>query len=190
MAKRYIARLRPGVGGVPKGTIPWNKGKTVPRTPEWQESLSASLRGKPKSPEHRAKIGLSNLGKKMSDEAKAKLSASRKGLPGPNKGLRKSLHPLFFQGNSNPSGENHHAWKGGISADDVVFRNSSEYKGWRDAVFVRDQWTCQECGVVRKDIEAHHIKPFSEYPELRLVVKNGLTLCKSCHRKMHKKGEV
>jgi 5-methylcytosine-specific restriction endonuclease McrA len=32
-------------------------------------------------------------------------------------------------------------------------------------------------------LEADHIKPFCRFPELRLVVSNGRTLCKDCHRK-------
>ena len=34
-------------------------------------------------------------------------------------------------------------------------------------------------------IEAHHIKPWSRYVKLRYITKNGITLCKPCHRKRH-----
>ena len=32
-------------------------------------------------------------------------------------------------------------------------------------------------------LNADHIKPFSLYPELRLIVENGRTLCVDCHKK-------
>jgi hypothetical protein len=66
-------------------------------------------------------------------------------------------------------------------------RNSVEYKQWRNAVFERDNYTCQHCGQKGGKLNAHHIKPFSDYPHLRLEVNNGITLCTECHKKAHKK---
>lgn len=37
--------------------------------------------------------------------------------------------------------------------------------------------------------EADHIKPFAYFPELRLDVNNGQTLCKDCHKKTPTWGE-
>jgi 5-methylcytosine-specific restriction endonuclease McrA len=53
---------------------------------------------------------------------------------------------------------------------------------WRIAVFSRDNFTCQRCGLHGGRLEAHHIKPFKAYPQLRHRLSNGLTLCKPCHR--------
>lgn len=53
-------------------------------------------------------------------------------------------------------------------------------KNWARAVKQRDDWTCQVCGYRNEngsDIHAHHIKPYSKYPELRYEVSNGATLC-------------
>lgn len=67
-------------------------------------------------------------------------------------------------------------------------RHSQDYILWRTAVFMRDDYTCQTCGVRSKrgqriTLHADHIKPFSLYPELRLAIDNGRTLCMPCHMK-------
>ena len=72
--------------------------------------------------------------------------------------------------------------------DSSEIRNSEEYKVWRACVFERDHYACQNCGQVGGTLNAHHIKPFSKYPEFRLDVNNGITLCKKCHKLAHRKG--
>ncbi len=59
---------------------------------------------------------------------------------------------------------------------------TTEYKNWRKAVFERDNYTCQFCGKRGGDLEADHIKPVSFYPELRIDINNGRTLCPPCHK--------
>lgn len=88
--------------------------------------------------------------------------------------------------NSPFKGENHPNWKGGISKKNKDFRNvfmqTVEYKFWRDSVYKRDKYTCQICGDNKGgNLNANHIKRFSDYPKLRLDVNNGITLCKECH---------
>lgn len=70
--------------------------------------------------------------------------------------------------------------------ENKLVRGSERYQAWRRAVFERDDYRCQGCGArsrkgVRVEIQAHHIKEFSLYPELRFDVSNGLTLCRPCH---------
>lgn len=74
-------------------------------------------------------------------------------------------------------------WKGGITPINEKIRKGIEYRLWREAVFARDNWTCQKCGKKGKKINAHHIKEFSNYPELRFAIDNGITLCEKCHNK-------
>ena len=63
-------------------------------------------------------------------------------------------------------------------------RNMPEYIEWRLAVYERDNYTCQHCGAKGR-IQAHHIKQWAHYPALRFDVGNGITLCHSCHAKVH-----
>ena len=69
-------------------------------------------------------------------------------------------------------------------------RNSHEYQEWRACVFERDHYTCQNCGQIGGTINAHHIKSFKDYPELRLEVSNGITLCLKCHKMAHGKKAI
>lgn len=61
-------------------------------------------------------------------------------------------------------------------------RNNPEYKQWRKQVWKRDNWKCK---INNRDcegrIEAHHILSFTDYPELRYIVNNGITLCHAHH---------
>lgn len=66
-------------------------------------------------------------------------------------------------------------------------RHSAEYSKWRTAVFERDGFKCQECGQVGGTLNAHHIKEFAKYPELRFDVDNGITLCEKCHKDLHRR---
>jgi len=70
---------------------------------------------------------------------------------------------------------------------DKRIRTTKEYCYWRKSVFERDNYACQSCGEKGVELNAHHIKKWSDYIELRTDVKNGITLCKKCHKELHKK---
>jgi hypothetical protein len=74
-------------------------------------------------------------------------------------------------------------WKGGITPINVKIRDSIDYEEWRKSVFERDLYTCQICYEIGGKLNADHIKPFSLFPELRLDLSNGRTLCEDCHKK-------
>jgi hypothetical protein len=91
----------------------------------------------------------------------------------------------------NESGKNHWNWQGGITPVHAKIRGSMDFRLWRESVFARDGWTCQECGKKASGhLNAHHIKPFATHPELRLEVSNGITLCEKCHNKKPKGKEI
>lgn len=77
-------------------------------------------------------------------------------------------------------GENHWRWKGGQKR----YRHCGgrDVDEWRTKVFERDNWTCQTCRSRGVYLEAHHIKSWAKYPELRFIVENGVTLCLGCHK--------
>jgi len=193
MAGKYVAKIRPGVGGVPKGTIPWNKGKQ--RKITWGANISKATKGIPKSEEHKRKIGIANTGKKHTELTKKKISEKAKGRIPYNKGVRKITHPQIIK--YGISKEKHWNWKGGISSFQSLLRQTSEYKHWRDLVFQRDNYICQFCEKHKRELVAHHIIPMKTllnlkninhllWDELIFAPENGYTLCCECHNNFHK----
>jgi len=71
----------------------------------------------------------------------------------------------------------------------ATIRQSIEYKGWRNKIFQRDDYTCQICHKRGFILNAHHIHRFSENKDLRFDINNGITLCKNCHNSIKSKEE-
>ena len=76
-------------------------------------------------------------------------------------------------------------WQGGITPENARIRAGIEFRLWRESVFARDNWTCPKCEIRGGKLHPHHIKNFSEYPELRFAIDNGITLCQECHKQFH-----
>lgn len=154
-----------------EGGIVWNKGVKVAtntgRT-HFKKGLVPWNKGKTyKSPQ----ISESNKGKHYSLDTEFK------------KGHNISPDTEFRKGhNKAKRGEQSHFWKGGITPIHKKIRTSREYREWRESVFCRDNYTCVLCGKKGGNIQADHIKPFSLYPELRLMIDNGRTMCIDCHK--------
>lgn len=129
-------------------------------------------------------------GKTHTDEAKRKMGESRKG----NKNRVGAIHTdktrLTISRNrrGKGGGKTSHLYKDGLSKIRRGLRFTPEYSAWRYEVFHRDGFTCQRCGDERGgNLNAHHIQSFADYPDLRLDVSNGITLCESCHELEHYK---
>ena len=133
------------------------------------------------SQETKEKIRKSATGRILSEETKRKISVANLGRLAWNKGTKRWWNsPSDFQPGQN-KGENHPRWKGGNSREYKTGYYSKEYRGWRMSVFLRDNFTCRNCGVKNCYLTAHHIKSFAHFPVLRFDLNNGLTLCEKCH---------
>lgn len=133
----------------------------IKRSPEQCERLSKLHKGKTISKEHRKAISIKIKGRKESLETRIKKSiaikAAKAHLVKPNRTTKEEKD---------------------------LIRKSFEYRNWRMSVFERDKFKCQMpgCETIERYIEANHIMKFSDYPELRFDINNGITLCKPCHK--------
>jgi hypothetical protein len=58
----------------------------------------------------------------------------------------------------------------------------------RQLCFERDEWACQICGATQEDdqLHCHHLEGVAKNPRLGNDVTNTITLCKTCHKQVHK----
>jgi hypothetical protein len=164
---------------------------------ETRQKIRKGLKGYKHTDEFKEKCRKNSIGKKFSKETREKLSIISK-ASGCIENTRKYHFPTGTKWKMSEEaiknittfrtrGKDHWNWKGGATPKNIMIRMSTANKNWRKAVFSRDNYTCQECGKRGVKINAHHIKPFAVYPELRFLVENGITLCKKCHIELHKK---
>lgn len=167
--------------------------KNVAKRPEVRLKISLAKRGKPTwnkgnhlTEAWKQKIALGNKGKIRTLETRLKISNSTKGISKPEKlGVSWGKHTeeakhkisLAF------SGENHPLWIADRSKlAKKQERNDSAYREWRKNIRNSDNWKCR---MLNKDCKgklvAHHILPWSKFPELRYEVNNGITLCHFHH---------
>lgn len=163
----------------PKGHKPWNKGI---------KSWVKPWLGKKHSEETKRKISIYVKkhpirywkGKKLPKQTEA---AKVKALLGKKLTAEQRLRKC----KSMPRGEKHYLWRGGVSNEAHNIRASIQIRLWREAVFARDNYICQKTGIRGEKIQAHHILNFSQYPELRFAIDNGITLSEKAHKEFHKK---
>lgn len=68
------------------------------------------------------------------------------------------------------------------------FYNSKKWRDKRKHILFRDNYLCQECKKYGRNTEAkivHHIKEIDEHPQLKLKNNNLVSVCASCHNKIH-----
>jgi len=147
-----------------KGNIPWNKGKKGVQI--------SPMKGKKFSKESIEKMRSSHLGKKDSDITKQKKREAS---------LKNGNKPPIMIGEKNPS------WKGGITPYYRKIRESSKCTNFRKQCVERDNFTCQITGQKGGKLVVHHINNFADFPELRFITSNGITISEQVHKEFHKK---
>lgn len=161
--------------------------RTLPRT-AFRKGHTPWCKGKKLSPEHIQKLSASHMGQKAWNKGKktGNFGNGFKASHVPwNTGLNKENSDLYKVMSELRSGKNHFNWKGGTSSKRSQGYRHKKVIRWRKAVFERDNYTCQKCGNHGGNLVAHHKKRWADYPKLRYVVSNGITLCKNpCHAEL------
>lgn len=205
-----IAKINFNNEGLKKGEyrkfIRGHHWRVFPRTVKHRMSISKALRGRPKSFKEAERLRKLRIGIPHTEESKSKMQGRTSPMLGKqhsaqakkkmSEAIKKSGLPWIYnqsyetrqKRSESMRGEKCYNWKGGISKYWEIIYQSFEYRLWRQQVFERDNFICQQCGQLRGKIVAHHIKAKHEYPRLVFVVDNGITLCDSCHRKTHNYG--
>ncbi len=139
----------------------------------------------------------------LSEDIKNKISKSCKGRIPWNKG-KKNVQPVWNNGINHPYygkfGSESANWKGGLTPLNILVRESEKYSMWRTNIYKRDGYICQECFQEGYELEVHHIEKFSHIMRKNKIttfeaamsceklwdLNNGKTLCKKCHKKLHR----
>lgn len=84
-------------------------------------------------------------------------------------------------------GPEHHCYNHSLTPEE---RESSRrrmpmYKTWCKTIYKKDNYACKKCNKKHCQLEAHHIKSYKLYPELRFDINNGVCLCTKCHLLLH-----
>ena len=84
------------------------------------------------------------------------------------------------------SGKNHYKWNSNLTDDERNDkRNYPAYYEWRTLIYKRDNYTCQICSKRGHVLNAHHLDGYRNNPDKRILLENGITLCKECHDNFH-----
>lgn len=151
--------------------------KNGPPIQETRDKISSSQKGKPKpyllghlvSAETRRKISerlsgnQNSIGHRHSVEERRKMSEIAK--------ARGNKHNFFIDGHGDERRD-----------ERAASQTQLEYRLWRNAVFQRDNFVCQICGVRGGRLQADHVLSWKNHQDKRFDVSNGRTLCVSCHQ--------
>lgn len=168
------------------------------KSEHWKRLMSEKMKGNKhslgaiRSDETRKKISNAKKGKKLSENTRIAALKAITGVPLTLEHKRKISIGNKGKNADYTTGSKCIFWRGGIRICKKK-RKSGEYKRWREAVFKRDNNTCQKCGNKngemfdgKIELEAHHIFKFKDLLKNNLIqhitnIDNGITICKKCH---------
>ena len=174
-----------------------NAFKGKPLSMETRRKMSESARGRIISLEQREKISRSLTGRHPSEETLKKLSAvsaTRKGKPRSKEiceHISKGRKGIVFTEEHKQKlsaarkgrfcGENHPAWKGGISFEPYCVKFNDDFKERVRSFF---NYHCVECGKpqMKEKLLVHHVN-FDKQTCCNDAVPLFVPLCRSCHSK-------
>lgn len=145
--------------------------------------------GKHHSEETKKHWSLIRKGRKLTEEQKLKIALKSKG----NKhkygkhATEETKRKMSLSQMGKRKGKKCNFWIDGRTPKNKLIRRGVEFRLWREAVFARDNWTCQKYGTKGGNLHPHHIQNFSQFPELRFAIDNGITLSEKAHKEFHKK---
>ena len=171
-----------------KGKNTWAKGSKKIQSEEHKKKNIENLKKARLSitSESRKKNSDSRKGQKINEKQKEALSIGRELNKG-RKHTKETKEKNRLSQIGKKSGSKHPSWKGGITPENKKIRNSTDCKYWRKSCFERDNFTCQKTGQHGGKLVVHHINNFSEFPELRFEITNGITLSHNAHMEFHNK---
>ena len=210
ITEKWRQGINRNTGLFKKGFIPWNKnkkgeyhlwpnGRVVSQ--KTKDKISLANKGKTAwnkglknwmSEEGRKRMIESKVGKKMSEEQKKKRQ-KRVNINCLNCEVNIETTPFFIKRTKFCSpkcqytyckGSKHYNWNPDRRKVEGNKRTliDLDYRIWARSVKKRDNWQCKinnnECS---GRLEAHHILPWSKFPELRYNLNNGITLCHFHH---------
>lgn len=163
------------------------KGRQI--SEEQRRKLSIALKGRTFSKEHRQNLSIAASKRKLSNETKHKISIGCQGINRGDKNGSKRLEVrarISASRKGKRAGSAHPLWKGGISVEPYGPEFNNDL---RSQVRKRDRSVCQICRKPSKEEEweikqpltIHHI----DLDKKNHNLDNLITLCCSCHSKLH-----
>lgn len=133
--------------------------------------------------------GIKHLPRKCKSCKKEFLAVHSKERPNRGKFCSKECYTKWQKSEDN-KGPNNPSWRGGCEPPSQLVRKTDEWKNWRRQVFGRDNYTCKKCGSIGGLLHPHHLIPKSVDKTKIYDLSNGITLCQSCHLKLHNENKI